>query len=162
MIQPTTLILGEKANKLLKELASENGMASRFFFTKIIIREARAEATTLTADKLKERLALIDEVNDELVDLINNPPKTLLADKDFSTNPKSIYNKIWDTHRRLARKGMSAGEIHEYCLDRYGMDFNIKETPTKNPKRNPDWVGGGAVAQKIKTARENSRKIEVQ
>ena len=75
MLKPTTLYLGEKANQLLKELAEENSMASKFFFTKIIIREARAEATGLTADKLKARLKLIDEVNDELVDLINNPPK---------------------------------------------------------------------------------------
>lgn len=162
MLKPTTLYLGEKANRLLKELANENGLASRFFFTKIIIREARAEATTLTADKLKERLQLIDEVNDELVDLINNPPKTMLADKDFSTNPKSIYAKVWDAHRRLARRGMSKEEIHDYCLTRYGIDYDIKDTPTKSPKRNPDWVGGGAVASKIKEAKETSRKIEVQ
>lgn len=162
MIKPTTLFLGEKANKLLKELASENGMASRFFFTKIIIREARAEATTLEAEKLKERLKLIDEVNDELVDLINNPPQETLADKDFSTKPKSIYAKIWDTHRRLEKRGFSEAEIHDYCLTRYGMDFNIKSTPSKSPKKNPDWVGGGAVAQKIKEARKTSRKIEVE
>ena len=161
MIQPTTLLLGEKANKLLKELASENGMASRFFFTKIIIREARAEATTLTADRLKERLKLIDEVNDELVDLINNPPKVQLGDKDYSTKPKSIYAKIWSAHKRMEKQGLSEAEIHDYCLTNYGMDFKIKETPTKSPKRNPDWVGGGKVAQKIKKAKEVSRKIEV-
>lgn len=162
MIKPTTTIIGEKANRLLKELSAENGLASKFFFTKIIIREARAEATALTGDKLKERLQLIDEVNDELVDLINNPPKEQLADRDFSTNPKSIYMKIWATHKRLAEKGMTEGEIHDYCLDNYGMDFKIKTTPTKSPKRNPDWVGGGRVAQKIKNAKEVSKKIEVQ
>ena len=162
MIKPTTTIIGEKANRLLKELSAENGLASKFFFTKIIIREARAEATALSGDKLKERLQLIDEVNDELVDLINNPPKEQLADRDFSTNPKSIYMKIWATHKRLAEKGMTEGEIHDYCLDNYGMDFKIKTTPTKSPKRNPDWVGGGRVAQKIKNAKEVSKKIEVQ
>lgn len=162
MIKPTTTIIGEKANRLLKELSAENGLASKFFFTKIIIREARAEATALAGDKLKERLQLIDEVNDELVDLINNPPKEQLADRDFSTNPKSIYMKIWATHKRLAEKGMTEGEIHDYCLDNYGMDFKIKTTPTKSPKRNPDWVGGGRVAQKIKNAKEVSKKIEVQ
>lgn len=161
MLKPTTLLLGEKANKLLKELASENGLASRYFFTKIIIREARAEATTLTADRLKKRLQLIDEVNDELVDLINNPPKVALADKDFSTVPKSIYTKIWSAHKRLAKKGMAEDDIHVYCMERYGMDFTIKATPTKTPKRNPDWVGGGAVAQKIKQAKKVSKKIEV-
>lgn len=162
MIKPTTTIIGEKANRLLKELSAENGLASKFFFTKIIIREARAEATALTGDKLKERLQLIDEVNDELVELINNPPKDQLADRDYSTNPKSIYMKIWATHKRLAEKGMTEGEIHDYCLDNYGMDFKIKTTPTKSPKRNPDWVGGGRVAQKIKNAKEVSKKIEVQ
>lgn len=161
MLKPTTLFLGEKANKLLKLLASENGLASRYFFTKIIIREARAESATLTADRLKERLQLIDEVNDELVDLINNPPKAQLADKDFSTAPKSIYTKIWTAHKRLAKKGASAEDIHAYCIDRYGMDFDIKETPTKTPKRNPDWVGGGVVAHKIKEANKVSKKIEV-
>ena len=161
MIKPTTLFLGEKANKLLKELANENNMASRYFFTKIIIREARAEATGLTADKLKERLKLIDEVNDELVDLINNPPKEQLADRDFSTEPKKIYAKIWEAHRRLTAQGMSEAEIHDYCLDRYGMDLKISKTPSKSPKRNPEWVGGGAVASKIKQARAVSRKIEV-
>ena len=39
MLKPTTLMLGEKANELLKQLAGENGIASRYFFTKIIIRE---------------------------------------------------------------------------------------------------------------------------
>ena len=162
MLKPTTLYLGEKANQLLKELAEENSMASKFFFTKIIIREARAEATGLTADKLKARLQLIDEVNDELVDLINNPPKAQLADRDYSTDPKRIYQKIWEAHRRLKKQGHTEEAIHNYCLDMYGMDFKIKKTPTKNPKRNPDWVGGGPVAQKIKEAQEVSKKIEVE
>lgn len=162
MIKPTTLLIGEKANELLKKLAEENGLASRFFYTKLIVREARAEATTLTADKLKERLKLIDEVNDELVEIINNPPKEMLADWDYSTNPKSIYMRVWDAHRRLAKKGCSEEEIHSYCLERYGLDYPIKATPTKSPKRNPEWVGGGASAEKIKKAKEASRKIEVQ
>lgn len=143
MIQPTTLFLGEKANKLLKMLAVENGLASRYFFTKLIIREARSEVAMLSADKMKERLALIEEVNDELVDLINNPPKELLADTDFSTRPKSIYCKIWQTHKRMEKNGATPEDIHDYCISRYGMDFDIKKTPTKNPKRNPDWRGGG-------------------
>lgn len=162
MIQPTTLYLGEKANKLLKMLAEENQIASRYFFTKIIIREARAEATALTADKLKERLKLIDEVNDELVDLINNPPKYQLADRDYSTDPKRIYQRVWEAHRRLKAQGKSDADIHDYCITQYGLDFDINETPTKSPKRNPDWVGGGKVAEKIKKAKEASRKIEVE
>lgn len=161
MLKPTTLYLGEKANQLLKELAEENNMSPKFFFTKIIIREARAEATGLTADKLKERLELIDEVNDELVDLINNPPKAQLAEREYSTEPKKIYAKIWEAHRRLKKQGYTEEAIHDYCLDMYGMDLKIKKTPTKSPKRNPDWVGGGPVAEKIKKAKETSRKIEV-
>lgn len=161
MLKPTTLYLGEKANKLLKKLAEENQIASRYFFTKIIIREARAEATTLTADKLKERLQLIDEVNDELVELINNPPKYQLADRDYSTDPKRIYQKVWEAHRRLKKRGFSDADIHDYCIAQYGLDYDISKTPTKNPKRNPDWVGGGKVAEKIKKAKETSRKIEV-
>lgn len=161
-LKPTTLFLGAKAYQLFSELANENQMARKFFLTKIIVREARAEATGLTADKLKARLQLIDEVNDELVDAINNPPKTQLADRDYSTDPKRIYQKIWEAHRRLRKRGMSEEYIHDYCLDMYGMDFKIKKTPTKNPKRNPDWVGGGPVAQKIKDAQEVSRKIEVE
>lgn len=161
-LKPTTLFLGAKAHQLFSELANENQMARKFFLTKIIIREARAEATGLTADKLKARLQLIDEVNDELVDAINNPPKTQLADREYSTDPKRIYQKIWEAHRRLKKRGMDEKAIHGYCLDMYGMDFKIKKTPTKNPKRNPDWVGGGPVAQKIKEAQEVSRKIEVE
>lgn len=161
-IQPTTIVLGTKANRLLKELAAENGMAPRFFFTKMIIREARSEATMLESDKLKERLALIDEVNDELVDLINHPPKEQLWERNTSLKPKSVYMKVWATHRRMKANGFSDEEIHSYCLDTYGIDFKIKSTPTKSPKRNPEWVGGGKVAAKIKEARENSRKIEVQ
>lgn len=161
MLKPTTLYLGEKANQLLKELAEENNMSPKFFFTKIIIREARAEATGLTADKLKERLELIDEVNDELVDLINNPPKAQLAEREYSTEPKKIYAKIWEAHRRLKKQGYTEEAIHNYCLDMYGMDLKIKKTPTKSPKRNPDWVGGGPVAEKIKKAQETSKKIEV-
>lgn len=162
MLKPTTLYLGEKANQLLKELAEENSMSPKFFFTKIIVREAKAEATGLTADKLKARLQLIDEVNDELVDLINNPPKTQLVEREYSTEPKKIYAKIWEAHRRLAKQGYTDEAIHNYCLGMYGMDLKIKKTPTKNPKRNPNWVGGGAVAQKIKDARDASAKIEVQ
>lgn len=161
MIKPTTLMLGEKANKLLKLLSADNGMASKYFFTKIIVREARAEATALTADKLKERLKLIDEVEDELVDIINNPPKELVADWDYSMNPKSIYMRVWSAHKRLEKKGWSEEDIHAYCVENYGRDYNIKSTPTKTPKSNPDWVGGGVVAFKLKQAKEVSKKIEV-
>lgn len=162
MIKPTTLYLGEKANQLLMELAQENDMAARYFFTKIIIRQARSEATILEADKLKERLKLIDEVNDELVELINNPPQEQLTEREVATDPRKVYGKIWEAHRRLKERGMSEAEIHDYCLTRYGMDYNISETPTKSPKRNAEWVGGGPVANKIKQAKEVSRKIEVQ
>lgn len=158
MIKPTTLFLGEKANRLLKEMSAENGLASKYFFTKVLTREARAEASMLSGDKLKERLALIDEVEDELVDIINNPPKEQLFDVDVSTKPKSIYTKIWTAHKRLTQRGWDEEQIHNYCLDRYGMDIKITECPEKNPKKNPDWVGGGVKAQKIK----NARKIEVQ
>lgn len=161
MIKPTTLFLGEKANELLHALARENGMASRFFFTKIIVREARTEATMLASDKLKERLRLIDDVNDELNQLIANPPKEQLADRECSTNPKRIYQKIWEAHRRLKKRGLSEEEIHDYCIGRYGMDVNINKTPSKNPKRNPDWVGGGKVSQKIKEARETSKRLRI-
>ena len=162
MIKPTTIMIGEKANELLKKLAEENGLASRYFYTKLIIREARAEATTLTAEKLKERLALIDEVNDELVDIINNPPQEMVADWDYSTNPRSIYMRVWDAHKRLAKKGLSDEEIHDYCIKRYGLDYPIKETPSKSPKKNPDWVGGGVKAEKIKQAQSVSKKIRVE
>lgn len=161
MLKPTTLMLGEKANKLLKQLSADNGMASKYFFTKIIVREARAEATTLTADKLKARLQLIAEVEDELVDIINNPPKELIADWDYSMNPKSIYMRVWSAHRRLEQRGWSAEDIHAYCIEHYGRDYKIKSTPQKTPKKNPEWVGGGAVAQKTKDANKVSRKIEV-
>lgn len=162
MLEPTTLYLGEKANKLLKELAAENEMASRFFFTKIIIREARNSVAGLRGDKLKERLQLIDEANDELVNIINNAPFYLESVTDENTNPRKIYARIWDTHKRLEKKGLSKLEIHDYCLARYGIDFDIKKTPTKNPKSNPDWVGGGTKAKEIKQARETSRKIEIE
>ena len=78
-----------------------------------------------------------------------------------STEPKKVYAKIWEAHRRLGKQGYTEQAIHNYCLDRYGMDLNINRTPTKSPKRNPDWVGGGKVAEKIKKAKETSRKSEV-
>lgn len=142
MIKPTTIFLGEKANQLFKELAVENGMASRFFFTKIILREARAEASMLTADKLEERLKLINEAEDELVDLINNPPKAEMIDYDYSTRPKSIYMKVWAAHKRLKERGWGEEEIRDYCLTRYGYDRPIKDEPQKTPKKNPNWKGG--------------------
>ena len=151
MIKPTTLMLGEKANELLKALAEENGMLSRYFFTKIIVREARAEATALSADRLKARLQLINEVEDELVEIINNPPKEMIADWDYSMNPRSVYMRVWKAHKRLAEKGWDEEKIHDYCVKRYGRDYPVKTTPTKSPKKNPDWVGGG----------KNARKIEV-
>ena len=162
MLKPTTVMLGEKANELLKHLSDENGLASKYFFTKIIIREARAEATMLSQDKMKERLELISAVEDELVDIINNPPKELVSDWDYSSNPKSIYMRVWTAHRRLEKRGWSAENIHKYCMERYGRDYDIKPTPTKSPKNNPDWVGGGVVAQKIKDANAVSKRIEVQ
>lgn len=161
-LKPTTFFIGEKAQRLFKMMSAENKMGSRLFFTKLLIREARAEATALPADKLKERLALIEEVNDELIYLINNPPKTILADREYTHNPKRVYQKIWEAHRRLKGRGFSEKEIHEYCLDMYGLDIDPQKTPTKSPKRNPNWVGGGPVAQKIKQARENSKGIEVE
>lgn len=160
MTRQTTLCLGEKATRLFEELAQENEMATRYFFTKIIIREARAEATMLTADRLKERLKLIDEVNDELVDLINNPPKYQLATHEYSTDPKRVYQRVWEAHRRLKKRGWRDADIHDYCLTQYGLDYDISKTPTKNPKRNPDWVGGGKVAEKIRKAKEESEKLK--
>lgn len=161
MVKPTTFYLGEKARQLLMVLANENGVVPRLFITKVLLRDARNSASALTANKLKDRLKLIDEVNEELIDIINNPPKEMLADKEMSANPKSIYSKIWMAHKRLKAQGWSDEKIHEHCLLRYGLDYHINNTPTKSPKRNPDWVGGGANAEKIKKARETSRKIEV-
>lgn len=157
-VRPTTQILGAKASRLLKELAAENGMRTKYFFTALLIREARAEATMLTAEKLKNRLALIDEVVAEQVDLINNPPKGQVFDYNYSTEPKKIYARIWAAHRRLSEKGWSDGKIHEYCLDRFGMDIKTEAMPQKSPKKNPNWVGGGKVAAKIKAA----RKVQVE
>lgn len=162
MIKPTTVYLGAKANRLLKELSEENGMLSRYFFTKLIVREARAEATTLSGDKLKDRLELISAVEDELVDIINNPPREMVADWDYSMNPKAIYMRVWTAHKRLESQGKTPEEIHEYCLKRYGVDYPVKETPQRSPKSNPDWTGGGKVAEKLKQAKETSRRIEVQ
>lgn len=159
-VQPTTQILGAKASQLLKELATENGVKTRYFFTTLLIREARAEATMLTAEKLKNRLALIDEVVAEQVDLINDPPKCESLGIDYSTKPKTIYAKIWEAHRRLTEKGWGEEEIHDYCLKRYGMDIDITKNPNTSPKKNPNWVGGGKVAAKIKQAKEVSRKLE--
>lgn len=157
-LEPFSLPLGKKAVELLKQLAGENEMAAKYFYTKIIIREARSEAAGLTADRLKERLRLIDEANDELIELINNPPKNELQDREYSTNPKRIYQRLWEAHRRLKKRGVSEAAIHDYCLTRFGMDISPKKTPSKNPKLNPEWVGGGRVAAKIKQA----RKISVQ
>lgn len=142
MIKPTTIYLGEKANELLKELSAENGMLSRYFFTKIIAREARAEATALNGDKLKARLKLIGDVEDELVDIINNPPREMVADWDYSMNPKAIYMRVWQAHKRLAGQGKSEEEIHEYCIKRYGTDYPVKDMPQRTPKVNPNWTGG--------------------
>lgn len=161
-VQPTTQILGAKASQLLKALAAENGTKTRYFFTTLLIREARAEATMLTAEKLKARLALIDEVVAEQVDLINCPPKAENLGYDYSTKPKTIYAKIWEAHRRLAERGWGDEQIHDYCLTRYGMDIDITKNPNTSPKKNPDWVGGGKAAAKIKQAKEVSRKLEVE
>lgn len=162
MIRPTTVLLGEKASQLFKELAAENGIAPKVFFTKIIIREARAEAAALSSDRLKERLQLIAEAEDEWVDCVNNPPKCESLGIDYSTKPKTIYAKIWDAHRRLTEKGWGDEQIHDYCLARYGMDIDITKNPNTSPKKNPNWVGGGKVAAKIKQAKEASRKLKVE
>lgn len=159
MLKPTTLYLGERAKQLLKELARENGMSTKYFFTKIILREARNEAASLSAEKLKRRLVLIDEVNDELMDYIKNPPKTQIDNREYSTNPRAVYMKVWKAHERLGIKGWSEEEIHDYCMEMYGIDYPVKRTPTKSPKRNPDWVGGGAYAKKIKEAKEASKGL---
>lgn len=160
-VKPTTQIIGAKANQLMHELAEENGIATKYFLSHIILREARAEATTLSGDRLKKRLQLISEANDELVDLINNPPQAVIVDWDYSTSPKSIYMRVWKAHKRLEAQGKDEKTIHDYCIKRYGIDFPVKASPQKSPKKNPDWVGGGAVSQKIKDAKEISRKIEV-
>lgn len=158
-LKPTTLFLGAKAKQLLTELARENGMSPKYFFTKIILREARGEAVSLSAGKLKKRLVLIDEVNDELMEFIKNPPKSEIDNREYSTRPKAVYMKVWKAHERLERKGWSAEEIHEYCIEMYGIDYPVKRTPTKSPKRNPDWVGGGTYAKKIKEAKKVSEEL---
>lgn len=151
-VKPTTQVIGVKANQLLHELAVENGVASRYFLTQVLLREARSEATMLDGERLKARLQLINEVNDELVDLINNPPQGDVFDWEYSNNPRSIYMKVWQAHKRMASRGVDEKQIHEYCIKRYGLDFPVKATPQKTPKSNPNWVGGG----------KNARKIEVE
>lgn len=149
-IKPTTQIIGAKANQLLHELARENGVSTKYFVPFMLLREARSEATMLDGERLKKRLALIEDVQTELTLLINNPPREMLSDWDYSTKPKSIYMRVWQAHKRLEGRGASEEEIHKYCIDHYGIDFPVKQMPQRSPKANPEWAGGGA-----------RRKIEV-
>lgn len=126
MLKPTTIFLGEKAAHLLKLLAQENGMAYEHFFTKLILREARAEASMLSLDKLEERLKLIDEVADEQAYIVGNPTIEK-ATHHPTTNPKSVYYKVWVMRERLKRKGWVEEEIHKYCMRRYGYDIKVKK-----------------------------------
>lgn len=137
-VNPITFFLGNNALKLYKKLAGENSIDPLFFLIKLLVREGRAEATTLTGDKLKERLELIDKVNDELVDLINNPPKGYLV-KTYVDTPRATYSRVWAARKRLASRGWSEEDIHNYCLSNYGVDYNFKKTPKKNPTQYENW-----------------------
>lgn len=127
MLKPTTIFLGEKAAHLLHLMAGENGMAYEHFFTKLIIREARAEASMLSLDKLEERLKLIDEVADEQAYIVSNPTIEKATHKSPTTNPKSVYYKVWVMRERLKKKGWGEEEIHKYCMRRYGYDLKVKK-----------------------------------
>lgn len=139
MLKPTTILLGEKAAHLLKLLAQENGMAYEHFFTKMIIREARAEASMLSLDKLEERVKLIDEVADEQAYIVGNPTIEKTTHTPTS-NPKSIYYKVWVMRERLKKRGMSEEEIHKYCMKRYGYDLTIKKRIKVEDKSKPETI----------------------
>lgn len=125
------ILLGKKAQQLLNELARENDMLPKYYYTKILVREAKAEATMLPFEKLQARLQLIDEVNDELVDIINTAP--VIAD---DASPRQIYARVWAQRKRWRSMGFSEEEIHHLCLQRYGIDPQPKRMPQRNNNPN--------------------------
>lgn len=122
------LYLGDKARELLEAMAKEANIKPKYFLTKLLLYQARARAVVLTADKLQERLKLIEEVDDELTDYVNRetwqPLNTL-------TDERAVYKKIWMMRKRLEQRGMTDKQIHDFCMRRYGRDFKIAKTPEK-------------------------------
>lgn len=132
------IFMGEKGEQLLNELARENDMLPKYFYTKVLVREAKAEATMLPHEKLQKRLQLIDEVNDELVDIINTAPVVV-----EDATPRKVYARIWAQRKRWRSMGLSEEKIHNLCLQRYGFDPQPKRQPQKD--NNPEGKGGRRV-----------------
>lgn len=130
------LTLGEKAYKLYQELAKDSNIGLQYMLTRILLREARATVASLPSDKLQERLELIDGVEDELSESMYRPPirhsNQQLAEQ--SKDPRKNYQKIWEAHRRLRKRGLTEAEIHQYCIQHYGEDIKVAPTPSKRPQ----------------------------
>lgn len=137
-LKQVKILLGVKGIELLEQLARENDMLPKYYYTKVLVRVAKAEASMLPHDKLQKRLQLIDEVNDELVDIINTAP----AMTETAT-PRQLYSRIWAARKKWRSMGFSEEEIHHLCLERYGFDTQPKRQPQKN--NNPEGLGGKRV-----------------
>lgn len=128
-----TVSMGEKAYELYRELANDANISTRFMLTRILLREARATSAILPSEKLARRLELIDSVEDELSEKMFRPPQKTVK---TSERAKNRYQKIWTAHRRLARRGLTPKEIHNYCMKNYGEDIDIGgKTRKKKNKR---------------------------
>lgn len=126
-LKQVKILLGVKGIELLEALARENDMLPKYYYTKLLVREAKAEASMLPYEKLQKRLQLIDEVNDELVDIINTAPAMT-----GNATPRTLYTRIWAARKKWRSMGFSEEEIHNLCLERYGYDPRPKRQPQKN------------------------------
>lgn len=139
-----TLFMDDNAWELYMALAKENDTIPQYFLPKLLLREARVEAASLPVDKLKDRLVLIDKVEEELHTLIR-AEKPVAWDNTL-TSPRAIYSKIWAYRKYMRGKGYTEEQIHMLCLSKYGRDIDAKQMPQKNnnPKGRKVKISEGA------------------
>lgn len=118
------ITVGEKAYELYCQIAGDSGVPVRYMLPKLLIREGEASAAALPANKLKERIALIEEVREEM-------SREMWAENREGT-PRQIYGRIWAFKKYLRSQGFSEEQIHYRTLAKYGTDIEMKRQPQKN------------------------------
>lgn len=120
------ITVGEKAYQLYCQIAGDAGVPVRYMLPKILIREGEASAAALPADRLKERIALIEEVREELSRLM------WTSEGKQAGTPRQMYTRIWAFKKYLRSQGWNEDQIHYKTLAKYGVDIEMKRQPQKN------------------------------
>lgn len=128
--------MGENTKKLYQEVAKDENINPEYLFHRMLVDRAEDGLAALPMDKMKDRVGLIQESNREKRTAVAKASRRVKVDRHS-------YQVIWQWKKRLKERGYTDQQIHNMCIEKYGIDYETKPTPSKNPRLNPKWKGGG-------------------